>query len=163
MKLRYFTLILLICLLPAAAIAAVKRNLSAIISKRNLSDSEYKELEGFATQLGKEIKANWFPADYPNKKFRTVVKIEFMPDGKHHYDFRERSNNHSFDDTCYMAVNRSMEDFAYPHLTSIEYLFEYNNKKRRIPRELARWPAQFGIGYLSKKFGINHFVNIPIY
>lgn len=146
-----------------AALAGTKKNLTAIISKQNLTESEYKSLESFATQLGKEIKNNWFPADYPNKNLRTVVKIEFMPDGHHHFEFRERSYNQSFDDTCYMAMSRSLENYAYPHVTSVEYLFEYENHKTKVPRELGRWPAQFGIGYLSKKFGINHFVNIPIY
>jgi len=157
--------ILLFILLISCPIAqaGVKKNLTAIISDRNMSPAEYKTLETFATGLGKDINKNWFPADYPNNNLRTVVKIQFIPDGVHHYEFMERSNNPSFDDSCYMAVNRSLNGLGYPHVTTIEYLFEYNNKKTQIPREVGRWPAQFGIGYLSKKFGINHFVNIPIY
>lgn len=159
---RLFALVLL-CLLVTNSAKAANTKITAIISDRNLNELEYKALEGFATNLGRDIKKNWFPADYPNRKLRTVVKIDFMPDGKHFFEFRERSNHQSFDDTCYMAINRSLEGVAYPHLNSIEYLFEYDNHKMKVPRELVRWPAQLGIGVLSKKLGVNHFVTIPIY
>lgn len=163
MLIRNLALALLLSLSLYAVQANANKKLTAIISDRNMSADEYKALEAFATNLGKGINKNWFPADYPNAKLRTVVKIDFIPGGVHHYEFMERSNNQSFDDSCYMAVNRSLANFQYPHVNSIEYLFEYDNHKTQVPRELVRWPAQFGVGYLSKKLGVNHFVNIPIY
>ncbi len=144
--------------------AADTKKLTAIVPKADLSGSEYKSLEKFSTQLGKEIKVNWFPANY-GTNLRAVIKVH-LADAK--FELRESSTNLDFDQTCLTAMERVQGLINYPSDKYIEFLFEYKPQAQRssmrIPNgNYLRWPAQIGMGYLSKKLGMNTFVQIPIY
>lgn len=140
------------------------KKLTAIVPKADLSRLEYKSLEKFSTQLGKEIKVNWFPANYPND-LRAVIKIHLSDKS---FELREHSINPDFDQTCLTALERVRGLINYPSDKDIEFLFEYKPQTQksnmRIPSaNYLRWPAQIGMGYLSKKLGMTTFVQVPIY
>ena len=154
--------LLIVVMTSLPCLAADSKHLTAIVPKAGLSRSEYKSLEKFSTQLGKEIKANWFPANYPSS-LRAVVKVHL--DGTKSFELREHSINSDFDQTCLMAMERSQDLINYPSDKEIEFLFEYKHRNNvQIPTgSYLRWPAQVGMGYLSKKLGMNTFVQVPIY
>lgn len=156
--------LLIIVMTSLPSLAADSKHLTAVVPKAGLSRSEYKSLEKFSTQLGKELKVNWFPANY-GTNLRAVIKVH-LADAK--FELRESSANPDFDQTCLTAMERVQGLINYPSDKDIEFLFEYKPQAQkssmRIPNgNYLRWPAQIGMGYLSKKLGMNTFVQVPIY
>lgn len=158
---RFLISFALLLVLPLASFAAETKSLTAIVPKGGLSSSEYKALENFSTKLGREIKNSWFPASYGGN-LRSVVRIPLNKVTA--YELRESSGNSNFDQTCLMAIDRCEALINYPSDKYIEYLFEYKQHNLKVPSgRFFRWPAQLGIGYLSKKMGMSPYVQIPIY
>lgn len=158
---KFFISFILLLLSSLPGIAGGSKSLTAIVPKAGLSSTEYKSLESFAKKLGQEINLNWFPASYQNN-LRTVVRIPL--NNVKSFELKENSGYQDFDQTCLMAIERSEGLINYPSNKYIEFLFEYKYREIKVPTtSFFRWPAQLGIGWLSRKLGMNPFVQIPIF
>lgn len=162
--------LLLFMLSVSASSAAPSKKLTAVLHKAGLSSAEYKSLESYSRELGKEIQTNWFPAEY-NGSFRTVVSLNISRDDMPRYTVSESSGNNELDTSCLKAIERSVDTTDFSKDAKLEYLFEYKNKSSsphatNIPVPWSRvlaYPFQMTAGYISKQLGLNTFVNIPIY
>ncbi len=147
--------------------ASTTKKLTAIVPKANLTKQEYKALLSYSRNLGKEIKANWFPADN-YASLRTAVKINISRDDVPRYEVSESSFNPDFDASCLKAVERSIENVDFTREAKLEYIFQYKNTKATanvaVPwNRVLAYPFQVGAGALTKALGLNTVVTVPIY
>ncbi len=160
--------LLLFMLSASIAQAAPSKKLTAVLHKTGLTKQEYKSLESYSRALGKEIHANWFPAEY-NGNYRTVVSLNISRDDAPHYAVSESSGNNDLDSSCLKAIERSIDTTDFSRQANLEYLFEYKNKTstaRNIPvpwNRVLAYPFQVGAASVTKALGLNTFVSIPIY
>lgn len=162
------SVLLLFMLSTAAAQAAPSKKLTAVLHKAGLTKVEYKSLESYSRELGKEIHANWFPAEY-NGNYRTVVSLNISRDDVPRYAVSESSGNSDLDASCVKAVERSIDSTDFSRQANLEYLFEYKNKTstaKNIPvpwNRVLAYPFQVAAASVTKALGLNTFVSVPIY
>ena len=149
------------------AAKAAKKQVGVIVPKSSFTtEQEQDQIIDFAKDLGKDVKANWYPRDYKGKKLRSIVKVSFDQNDQALIAISESSGDNSFDQSTKAALERSISSH-YPHKDmEIEYVFNYRNTKffSNIPILSTIWrlPARIGAGYVADRLCLNDviFVNI---
>jgi hypothetical protein len=157
---------ILFLVLTISPVLAARKHVGVIIPKSAVTTPELEtELVGFATELGKLVKENWYPQDYKGK-LRTIVKVAYDAQDNFNVSVSETSGNASFDQSARAAVDRSIPNH-FPHRNvSFEYVFNYKNTGffSEIPvlSPIFRIPARIAAGYAADRLGLNEVIFIGI-
>lgn len=160
-------LILFSFFLVMNAAKAAKKHVGVIAPKSSFTNEEERErIIDFAKDLGKDVKSNWYPREYKDKKLRSILKVNFNNIDQAIIKVSESSAVMSFDDSAQVALERSISSH-YPHKDiQIEYVFNYKDanffSKIPIISTLWRLPARLGAGYVADRLGLNEVIFIGI-